>query len=205
MELNSLKGVSAWLVYNKIVFSFVFLRQFNRVHNDQLVFIELFKTAETLEDYKDIAEKVSSEKFKKVNYTQAEIVTQFKLSTDNDKRNMLLEALTVTDLSDDDCIRLLSVHTDANGVPFSRSNIKNVPSSDIIPKMLETLLACAELECDFSLMSEADFKTLKGRRVGINDEVAQILASNAEIKTSELLSLAVKNVIARFRNGNPDG
>lgn len=199
MRLEGLKGVSAWLVYNKIVFSLVFLRRFNVIHNDQLTFIELLKTCENLADYKDVAAKLNSDKFKKLSFSQAETITFFKSANDTDKTNMLLEALTITELDDDDCLRLLSLHEDSNGVPYSRNNIKSMQSGDIVPLMLKTLLACASLDCDFSLMTEDDLNLFKKGRVNINDEASEILVNNSTIETGNLLSLAVKRLIARFR------
>ena len=199
MELTGLKGVSAWGVYNKLVFSMFFLRRFNLKHNAQLCLIEKLKGCDNLSDYKDVADRLSTTKMEKLFHSQSEVVEHFKAAEENEKYNMILEALTIAEIDDSEVLRLLALHSDENGVPYSKANIKNIPINKIIPLMIETLVACSNIDCDFSLMTEVERDLIKGKRVDIKDDAGEILSSNSDIKTGELLSLAVKKFLARFK------
>lgn len=201
-ELKGLKGVSAWLVYNKVVFSLVFLRRFNMTHNDQLLKIDDLQQCETLAEFKAAAQELSTEKFKTIFFTQEECIQMFKSAGAVEQRKMLLEALTITALSDDEVLRLLSCHRDSNGVPYSRVNIKNMLTGDIMPLLLESLLYCAGLDCDLSLLDESDFQLIKGKRVTINDELNDTLSTAPEIETGNLIALSIKRVLSRFKGND---
>lgn len=201
-ELQGLKGVSAWLVYNKVVFSMVFLRRFNMAHNDQLTRIDNLQQCETLEEFQAAAEQLNTDKFEALFYSQEECVQMFKGAGASEQRKMLLEALTITALSDDEVLRLISCHRDSNGVPFSRVNIKNMLMGDIVPLLLETLVYCAGLDCDLSLLDESDFELIKGKRVSINDELNDTLTTSPEIETGNVLALALKRVLSRFKGND---
>lgn len=60
------------------------------------------------------------------------------------KRFVFLELLAISPLSDRDILRLISVHKDENGISYSKMNIDNLTSSEIMELSIKTLTACAQ-------------------------------------------------------------
>lgn len=199
MKLTGLRGLSAWLVYNKIVFSLVFLRRFNVEHNEQLALIESLKSCNSLDEYKEVAKELSAEKYKAVFYSQADAINIFKESDEINKRQMLFECLTFTTLTDEECLRLLALHTDDNGVPYSKANINNIDAGDIVPMLIDSLIACANEYCDLSLLSEEDLAIFNKGRVDIKDDANDIVSSNSDTDTGSIISIALKKIVTRFK------
>ncbi|HDM8140701.1 TPA: hypothetical protein P0E12_004991 [Vibrio harveyi] len=199
MQLEGLSGFSAWLVYCKVIHALPFLRRFNVAHNDQLAQIEKLKRCETLEEFEREAEKLNSAKFKEVFYTFEDIVEIFKNSPENAKRKMLFEALTLVNINDDELMRLLAVHKDKNGIGYSKHNIINLRTNELIPKAVETLIACSLLSCDFALMTPDEMAEIKGKKISILTEANEILGVAPQTTTGELIALAVKKVVEKVK------
>ena len=178
----------------------IFLHRFNVAHNDQLALIDRLKSCETIEEYKLVSDLLTSQKFNKVFYSHAEIVTQFKEANENDKEKMLLEALTNISVSDSEALALLGLHKDANGISYSMANIKNIQLTELLPMMMQTLIACSNLNCDFSLLSPDDLEMIGKKRINITNEANEVLTNSPNLSTSELISLTVKSILTKVRS-----
>ena len=198
IKLNGLKGVSAWLVYNKIVFSLLFIRRFNFQHVDQLTLIAGLKQCETLAEFKAVAEQLTTASHEVLQVSMADCVQLFKDAPPEDKEAMLIEAITFTAIDDDDTLRLLGLHQDANGAPYTKHSISSIPISEIIPMMVESLIACSNTNCDFSLMNKGDFESLGKVRLNINDEANEVLAQQPDLDTGSTISIAVKRLLTKL-------
>ena len=197
--LQGLGGFSAWLVYNKIVFSMIYLRRFNVAHNDQLALIEQLKTCETAEEFKTVSDLLTTDKITTVFYSHAEIVGIFKDANNIEREKMLLESLTNIELSENDILSLLSLHKDSNNIPYCKANIKNLQVSELMPLLMSVLLSCSDLNVDFSLLSETDLNDLKNKRISITDEANEVLIKSPNIGTGELIALTVKTIFNKLR------
>ena len=192
--LKGLKGFSAWAVYNKVAFNLIFLLQFNRKDPD---FEALFKKAdksESLDELRALIPQIIERTHNNVLNHQLCIQT-LKKADKNTRLLMMLEALQYADLSDDEILRLLALHKDNNEVFYNKSNIANINTEDLVPLMLESLDACADLNVDLFLVDNEQIDDLKGKRINIKNEVADILANNPDVNTSELLTLAIKRAL----------
>lgn len=203
IKLQGLEGVSAWLVYNKIVFSLFYIRRFNFQANQQHGLIAELKQCETLEQFQSVAVRMDASKYREVFFPLDECVRIFKASDDDNKKSMLLEALTITELTDEETLRLLALHKDPNGIKYSKANVGNIAASQIVPMVLDTLIACSNIQCDFSLMTPEDHELLGANRVDIRDEVNDVLAAGGNsLDTGNLISVAVKRVLKRIRGNH---
>ena len=132
-----------------------------------------------------------------VHKTPEYCIEQFKQRTREQKTAMIVEALTFADLDDDEAMRLLVLHNDANGMPYGTANINNLEVGTIFNMMIETMLNCSEITCDFSLMSDKNRDDLGAGRVSIKEVVADILQHNGDLPTEELIALAVKKTLTQ--------
>lgn len=200
MELNGISGLSAWLVYNKVIFGLVFCRRFNYAANEQSLLLSGLNECKTIDDFKTVREALSNERFDKVNFTFAEAITIFKDMSERDKRESLLECLTFIDLSKEEQLILLSLNKDENGISIGSANIKNYSTTKIIEFLLCSLLQCSLVSCNFGLMNSGDIKALSQYRVDVRNEANEILSKNSEAKTGNVISLALKSIAAKLKS-----
>jgi hypothetical protein len=199
IELRGLAGVSAWLVYNKIVFSLLFIRRFNYAANDQSVSIAQLRECETLDEFKAVASQLTTERFDAIDMSMSQCVERFKAATEDDRRALLFEAISVTSLTDDESLRLLAMHKDKNGISFSKANISNVPVADVIPMMIDTLIACSDTNADFALMNADDLAIMKDYRVDITNDANEILMASPNLKTGNVIVMSLKRIAQRLK------
>lgn len=118
MQLKGAKGFAALQVYNSMI--------------PFLATVSQFQTKEyTLKDNSLDMEK---------------IVADFKVMSEQEKKVVLLESMTVNVLADQQVINLLRVHNDANGNPISPRSIDNFNVADIMKMMLETCVECSNVD-----------------------------------------------------------
>ena len=198
-QLKGLSGISAWLVYNKVIFNLLFLRRFNSRANDQSVLIMALKECRTLEEYKEIAGHLTIMPENLVHYTMAGAVAEFRDSNDSEKRGMLLEALTCIDLANEDKLLLLALHTDSNGVRYGKANVNNLLAGELINMLIESLMSCAVIDCNFGLLNSEDLELSKKYRVDIRDEANDILSNTPDAETGNVIALSLKKILAKMK------
>jgi hypothetical protein len=207
MELTGLKGYSAWKVYNKVAFNLVFIRMFN------IKSVAIKIGVKSVQDIQDSEETVEEKYQKLVDLlpaiieaiepddhivTQAEALALFKEATTEQKRGMLFEALNFVDLSPEEDLKLVSMHKDSNGIHYSKSNIQTMKVDKMVELMMDTLVACAELEIDMSLVSEYEIEQLGKHRVDIDEEIVDVLVSSPELETGSAIGLAIKQTFKKY-------
>ena len=206
MKLQGLAGVSAYFVYIKVVHALAFCNEFNAVHNNQLSLINALKTAQSLSDNEvfNLINELTTDKFKKVHYSMPEIITFFKAQSVENKKRLLLEALSRISLSDSETMRLLALHEDSNGINIGLHNINNLCVNEIIPNILQSLLTCSEINCDDALLSESDKVALSSGRVPVLNEVNDLLSVNPTLSVKEILPLSIKRAFKMFKCNKDD-
>lgn len=199
MELIGFKGVSAWLVYNKVVFNLPFIRE-NRAASRR--FSHELAEAAALEDVEAMRAFILSLTTDSIPraMSHAECLEAFKAKAPSHRRAALLECLTYADLSDDEVMRLLAVHSDANGIPYTRASLGNLKVADVTPMMLDTLVAASAVDVDLSLVTAAEVDMLGGKRLDVKAETADILAQTPTIGVGEALALAIKKCFGGVTN-----
>lgn len=201
IQLKGLKGFSAWSVYNKVAFNLVFITQFN---SDKSVFLKNLAEICNEKDISILRKRLPELSFlgEQIHKTPEFCIEIFKACNRSEKTKMLVEALTFADLDDEEVLRLIALHEDQNGMPYSHANINNLDVGTIFNLMIKTMIYCSEITCDFSLMSEKNNEDLGGGRVSIKEIVADILQHNSNINVEDLISIAVKKTIDnRGQNG----
>lgn len=199
IELNGIKGLSAWLVYNKVVFAMPFITE-NRAASRR--FSEEVAQALALEDIDELRAFVAALPARPLMgyMTQAEALTAFKAKDEAGRKRALMECLTRTELTEEDSLRLLAVHKDANGISYGKANVGNLITTDAADKVIETLYACSLVDVDLNLVSAEELKTLGNYRVDIKTEAADLLAAAPGLGVGELLALAIKKCLRRITN-----
>lgn len=198
-QLKGLKGFSAWSVYNKVVFNLVFIREFNIDKEDFLSCLARLCTEKNLKKVREGLPQLA-EFGAQVHKTPQYCIEQFKSRTRAEKTAMIVEALTFADLDDDEVMRLLALHDDQNGMPYGAANINNLEVGTIFNMIVETMLNCSDLTCDFSLMSQKNQDDLGSKRVSIKEVVADILQHNGDLPTEDLIALAVKKTLTQAQS-----
>jgi hypothetical protein len=192
--LIGLKGFSAWSVYNKVVFNLIFNREFNE---DKHTFLNNVAELVAETDIVTIRENLPDLAItsKRVHKTAKHCILDFK-SRDRAKRaEMLTEAITFSNLDDDEVLRLIAVHVDSNGMPYSKVNVSNLNIGELFNMMINTMLDCSELDCDLSLMSQDNKSVLGNGRVNIKEQVAEILENNGDLPVDELIAIGIKKAL----------
>lgn len=199
-ELIGVKGVSAWLVYNKVAFHLPFIQE-NRAGSRR--FSEELATAARLETVDELRAFILELNVSVIPQpmSQAACIAAFKAKGPDARKMALLECLTFADLTDDEVVRLLAVHNDTNGIPYSRANMGNIALSELTPMLLETLLAASLVDVDLSLVTAAEISTLDGQRLDVKAEAAEILTQTPVMGVGELLSLTIKNCFKGVARG----
>ena len=197
-ELKGLTGVSAWLVYNKVVFNLLFLQRFNFAKNERTIYIIALQNCTTLDEYKTVAELLN-EPDGIVEYTFAQALAEFKTFTDEQKESAFFELLTFVDLSSEEKLRLLTLHTDDNAIPYNSTNVANLSAGECVNLLVMSLVACSNINCDFALLSDDDLKTGSKYRVDIRDEAGELLNKAPDMPTGNLLVASLKNIFVKMR------
>lgn len=200
IALTGFRGLSAWLVYNKVVFALPFIsenRAASRRFSSELV---AALQLETLEELRGFVAGLAGRPAGGL-LTHSEALTLFKAKGPAARRLALMECLTQSDLTDDESLRLLSVHQDANGISYSKASIGNLTTSKAAELAVETLLECSLIDVDMSLVSAAELETLGNYRLDVKAEAVDLLATAPDLGVGELLSLAIKKVLKGVMNG----
>lgn len=192
VELKGFKGASAWLVYNKVIFALPFTKFFSYHRRD---FVSELAESITLNDehLRLWASSLTAADIPS-NKTQAECLAEFKELPEDVKKLVILDCMTLTDITDDEVMRLLAVHKDVNGVPYSKASINNLMVDAITPMMLETLYAASNVYVDMMLTTKEDIEALKGMRVDVRDHIASGVDD-----VGEILAVAAKEAIKEVR------
>lgn len=200
IELTGFRGLSAWLVYNKVIFALPLITE-NRAASRRFS-SELAEAMnlETLEELRAFVSTLAGRPLGAL-LTQAEAVPLFKAKGPHERKLALLECLAHTDLSDDESLRLLAVHKDGHGIPYGKANIGNLSTSQGGDMMMDTLLACSMVDVDLSLVTEAERETLGNHRLDVKGDAAELLTQAPDMGVGELLSLVIKKCLRRITDG----
>jgi hypothetical protein len=190
-QLKGLKGIAAWSVYNKIAFNLIFIRRFNIDRVDHSALVRELQTLGSLEAIQARLPELEATGAR-IHKSARFCIMALKEAPLLDQRLMFLEALAYSDLDDDEVYRLLAVHKDSNGIPYSKSNINNFPVSESTELMIQTLIECCAEHVDLGLVSEQELTDLGSFRIDIKSQAAEVLGANSEMTVGELLSLAIK-------------
>lgn len=192
------RGFSAFRAYNKVCFHLFMIRHFNYEVIDQSVTILALKSCETLEEFKEIAESLTTGILKPVVKTPSDAIREFKKMSDEQKRSALIEALTYCDLSRNEILALLYMQDDPNGNPWDEASINNLSPEKVTDIIVEVMIEFSKLSFDFGVLNDRDYEILKGGRVSVTDEVSDIIAGNEKIGIESLLPIAVKRVLKKI-------
>lgn len=192
IELKGFKGVSAWLVYNKVIFALPFTKFFSYHRRDFVA--ELAETLTLNDEHLRLWASTLTAADVPSNKSQADCLAEFKELPDDVKKLVILDCMTLTDITDDEVLRLLAVHKDANGIPYSKASINNLNIENITPMMLETLCAASNVSIDMMLTTKEDIAALKGLRVDVRDHIAAGVDD-----VGEALAIATKEAIKEVR------
>lgn len=189
--LTGFKGVAVWTVYNRIIFMLPFTQFFKIERRD---FALELASALTLDD-EPLRLWVSTltEATLPRAMTQAQCLAIFKDMSEDERALCILECMSLTEISDDDVMRLLVVHNDANGITYNKSSIGNIQAADILPMMLESLLAASYVSIDTMLITSEEKKFLDGRRVDVKNALADSISLGAEVE--EIMPIAIKKAV----------
>lgn len=200
MELKGFKGISAWMVYNKVVFSLPLIWENCTAKRN---FSEMLSDGIGLSSVKDLQAFIASLAIEPApNYREPRhCLEDFKLMNDEYRRVVLTECLTFTSLSDDEVLRLMAVHKDANGMPYTKVNLGNLSTKEFMEKLLDTLVACSNINADTSLITQDQFDTLDGSRVDIRSEAADILSQSPSMEVGDLIGLSAKKALKGVNDG----
>lgn len=197
IELTGIRGMSAWLVYNKVIFALPFITENRAASRPFSRELARGVALETVEELREFIAGLNVETMPRL-MTQAEAVGAFKTKGERARQLALLECMTHSSLSDDEVMRLLAVHKDGNGIPYGKANIANLSTSKASELMLDTLLACSMVDVDLSLVSSAELDDLGGKRLDIKNEAVDLLAQGPNLSVGELLSLAIKRCLGNI-------
>ena len=193
LELKGISGVSAWHVYNKVAFNLIFLRE----HRHDSIPIEVVKSLLGLPKNEQL--DVINNVVKAEIATPRKVIEGFKVASVEDKKAMLLEALTVTALSDNDYKRLLVVHKNKYGVRYRADSIEDIPIDKVAPMIMDTLIACASMDCDLSMVKEDELSLTKKGRIDVDEEITDMLSRNMDADTGNVFSIAIKKVLNQWQ------
>lgn len=189
IQLVGTKGVSAWLVYNEVIFNLPFIERNSlkrRAFNDELILASFLEEPEELRNF---ILGLTVDKLP-VSKSRVECLAEFKAMDHAEKQEVFAELLMNVDLTEDKITRLLSVQKDANGIPYTKANIANLKASDIIPLVIDTLMACSEAYFDMSLVSVKQIEALQGSMIDVRESIAEVLSVSPTLEAGEVLSLA---------------
>lgn len=192
IELKGFKGVSAWLVYNKVIFALPFTKFFSYHRRDFVA--ELAESITLSDEHLRLWASTLTAADIPSNKSQADCLAEFKELPEDVKKLVILDCMTLTDITDDEVLRLLAVHKDANGIPYSKASINNLNIENITPMMLETLCAASNVSIDMMLTTKDDIAALKGLRVDVRDHIAAGVDD-----VGEALAIATKEAIKEVR------
>lgn len=195
-ELTGLKGFSAWNVYNKVAFSLVFCRAYNLKRVEHSETIKKALESDDLETIKALIPQLVKHAESAI-FSHAEVLADFKTLDDESRSLLFLEALTFCDLDEADVFRLLALHKDANGIGYSKANAGNIPTADLVPLMLESLVFCSRVDIDLGIISRDELDALDGQRVSVTSEAGAILGSNSNISLKDLIALSLKKAFKK--------
>ncbi len=95
--------------------------------------------------HKDFMEEYRKDEFK---ISHKSIISDFKSLNEDAKKELVLEALQVNILSDQQVVNLLRVHDDSNGRAISNQSIGNYGIAEVMKMALTTCVACSEIESE---------------------------------------------------------
>jgi hypothetical protein len=199
-ELAGLKGFSAWSVYNKVAFNLVFLRQFVAKKRDFYSEVASIISLDDIDQMKSQLSQLTAGDFN-LEFSISDCITAFKGADDDGRRLMLLEALNFSNMTDDEVLSLLSLHTDENNIPYSKANIGNIKIDVLMPLIIESLLMCSHVDVDLLIVTGEEMSMLDGKRVDVRAEAGDILANSPSVSVADLLALAIKKAFKGVAHG----
>lgn len=198
IELIGFRGVSAWMIYNKVIFMLPFTNFFKVQRRDFA--LELVEAVQLDEEGMRRYLGTLTEATLPRALTQGECLTLFKDLSEPERRLVILECMSLIDISDDEIMRMMALHKDANGIPYNKANVGNIPVENILPMMLETLVSASYVHIDNMLITDSEIKKLDGYRVDIKDALAYSVQQGAAVE--DMLPVAIKKAV---KGVLPDG
>lgn len=189
IQLVGTKGVSAWLVYNEVIFNLPFIERNTTKRRDFAT--ELF-IASLLDDVDQLKSFINGLAVDMIpcSKSREECLAEFKAMSSEEKESIFLELLMNIELSDEKVFRLLAVQKDVNGIPYTKANINNVKVVDLMPLMIDTMIACSEAYFDMPLVSAKQIEALGAARIDVREAASDIIINNPDLEAGEILSLA---------------
>lgn len=199
MELIGLKGISAWQVYNKVIFHLPFIRAYNQHRRDfaKEVAEVLVAGGEAQRAFLLSLSDPEIPTFRK----QADCLAEFKALDLDERAAQILECLIFANLDSDETLRLLACHKNNRGIPYSRALIEQLKLEQILPMALETLITASLLDVDLSMVSQSELDSLGGARLDIRRAIAGVLAAGPSVEAGEAVAIAAKRAFEEVKIG----
>lgn len=191
IKLIGFRGVSAYMVYIKIIFMMPYTNYFKTERRDFAV--ELAHAIDLEED--DLRQYVATltEATLPRALSQSECLTLFRELSEPERRLVIMECMSMIDITDDEIMRLLALHQDANGIAYNKASVNNIKIEEILPMMLDSLTAASFVNIDNMLITEEEAKHIKGYRVSIKEALAEAITPNSPIE--DILPIAIKKSV----------
>ena len=190
---TGLHGLSAWLVYNKVINNLVFCREF--IHGNEDFAHDVSQILE-MDDLDEVKKRLITMTLPKRSYKLPhECIAVFKQADQEKQKSLISEALIYSDLTDEEMIRLLAMHNDPNGAAYSQISVGNLKQSEMANMIISSLVECSRVHVDLSLVAKSELESLGKNRVNVNGEAAEILSRAPNMGVGELLSLARKKTL----------
>lgn len=71
-----------------------------------------------------------------------QVLDEFLALDEKGKKSVFIELMAISPIDDRDVLRLCAVHSDANGIDYSKMNIENLGGGEILDLCLKTLNGC---------------------------------------------------------------
>lgn len=191
IKLIGFRGVSAWMVYAKVIFMLPYTKFFGSERRN--FGLELAEAINLEEEALRRYVGTLTESDIPRSLTQRQALTLFKELSETERRIVLLECMTMIDITDDEIMRLLMLHTDANGITYNKASIGNILVENILPMMLDSLTAASYVNIDNMLITDEELKFLGGYRVSIKESLAETVTPGAPVE--EILPIAIKKAV----------
>lgn len=191
IKLIGFRGVSAYMVYIKIIFMMPYTNYFKTERRDFA--IELAHAINLEED--DLRQYVATltEATLPRALSQSECLTLFRELSEPERRLVIMECMSMIDITDDEIMRLLALHQDANGIAYNKASVNNIKIEEVLPMMLDSLTAASFVTIDNMLITGEEEKHVKGYRVSIKEALAETITPNSPIE--DILPIAIKKSV----------
>lgn len=125
--------------------------------------------------------------------SQSELINELLDMPELNKKYVFLELLAIAPVDDEDALKLVKVHADKNGVAYSKTNIGNLSPNQVCDLVVQTLVACSELEDSNLFLDQKQLDEFKNYSINFESFAAENLQKNANLTIGELISLCLND------------